>query len=136
MQISKNQQGSYSGSFAPVETGRLQDKERSTATGKKKICSYCGRDYHTVDRCYYIHGFPPGHKLHGKDVKPRGKKPTAHNSTTDGNFEAEKSANTTLTSEEYNQLMALLRKDTGNISSFANTTGHGYEEDDWPRQAA
>ncbi|KAL5743738.1 hypothetical protein ACOSQ2_026854 [Xanthoceras sorbifolium] len=67
------QQGSYSGSFIPSEAGRSQDKERTTITGKKKNCSFCGRDYHIIDRCYFIHGFPQGHKLHGKDVEAKRK---------------------------------------------------------------
>ncbi|RVW68321.1 Retrovirus-related Pol polyprotein from transposon RE2 [Vitis vinifera] len=33
-------------------------------------CSYCDRDYHSIEKCYYLHGFPIGHKLHGKNVKP------------------------------------------------------------------
>ena len=33
-------------------------------------CSYCDRDYHSLEKCYYLHGFPVGHKLHGKNVKP------------------------------------------------------------------
>ncbi|KAG6535463.1 hypothetical protein ZIOFF_000463 [Zingiber officinale] len=32
------------------------------------------KDSHTIDRCFYIHGFPPGHHYHGKDVKPKEKK--------------------------------------------------------------
>ncbi|KAL5745445.1 hypothetical protein ACOSP7_026591 [Xanthoceras sorbifolium] len=73
MQTSKIQQGSYSGSFIPSEAGRSQDKKRTTITGKKKNCSFCGRDYHIIDRCYYIPGFPQGHKLHGKDVEAKRK---------------------------------------------------------------
>ena len=33
-------------------------------------CSYCDRDYHSIEKCYYLHGFPVGYKLHGKNVKP------------------------------------------------------------------
>ncbi|RVW94693.1 hypothetical protein CK203_029926 [Vitis vinifera] len=32
--------------------------------------SYCDRDYHSIEKCYYLHGFSIGHKLHGKNVKP------------------------------------------------------------------
>ena len=35
------------------------------------------RNNHLVDCCFYLHGFLVGHKLHGKNVKP--KKPVAHN---------------------------------------------------------
>ncbi|KAK0583719.1 hypothetical protein LWI29_002047 [Acer saccharum] len=63
------------------------------------------------------------HKLHGKDVKPRGQRPTTNNSTTEENSEAQRPANATLTSEEYNQLMAMLWKETSNSPPFVNTTG-------------
>ncbi|KAL6314896.1 hypothetical protein AAG906_029114 [Vitis piasezkii] len=33
-------------------------------------CSSCDRDYHIIEKCYYLHSFPIGHKLHGKNVKP------------------------------------------------------------------
>lgn len=32
--------------------------------------SYRDRNYQSVEKCYYLHGFPVGHKLHGKCVKP------------------------------------------------------------------
>ncbi|TXG58054.1 hypothetical protein EZV62_015883 [Acer yangbiense] len=80
------------------------EKDRSTAAGKvKKTFSHCDKDYHTADRGYFLHGFSPGHKLYGKDVKPRGKRPNAYNSTTKENFDAQSFTNTTFTLEEYNQ---------------------------------
>nr|CAD1842701.1 unnamed protein product [Ananas comosus var. bracteatus] len=42
-------------------------------------CRYCDREGHLIDHCFYLHGFPVGHKLHGKNVKPKGKRPVAHN---------------------------------------------------------
>jgi len=46
----------------------------------KKVlnCSYCHGDTHTVENCYYINGFPVGYKLHGKNVKPKNKRPIAY----------------------------------------------------------
>ncbi|KAJ0077495.1 hypothetical protein Patl1_35618 [Pistacia atlantica] len=43
-------------------------------------CSYCEGTTHTVDRCYFLNGFPVGHKLHGKDVQPpnQSRKTVAH----------------------------------------------------------
>ncbi|KAJ0013456.1 hypothetical protein Pint_21422 [Pistacia integerrima] len=43
-------------------------------------CSYCEGTTHIVDRCYFLNGFPVGHKLHGKDVQPpnRSRKTVAH----------------------------------------------------------
>ncbi|KAM1553294.1 hypothetical protein ACFX14_006272 [Malus domestica] len=42
-------------------------------------CSYYDKKYHTVDRCFYLYGFPLGHKYHGKKVIPHNKKKPAAN---------------------------------------------------------
>lgn len=88
-------------------------------------CSYCDGDNHNIDRCFYLHGFPMGHKLHGKNVKPKGKRPAAHNTQTivTDPPKAPTIEAATFTTEEYNQLMALLRKGNGNEQAFANVTG-------------
>ncbi|XP_020208977.2 uncharacterized protein LOC109793916 [Cajanus cajan] len=33
--------------------------------GSIKICTHCGRNNHTVDTCYFKHGFPPGYQSKG-----------------------------------------------------------------------
>ncbi|VVA39308.1 Hypothetical predicted protein, partial [Prunus dulcis] len=79
---------------------------------------------HLVDHCYYIIGFPEGHKWHGKNVKPKNKRSTVNN------VEAINAAATTksnasdcpmFTTEEYNQIIAMLRN--GNGQPLANATG-------------
>lgn len=30
-------------------------------------CTKCQMPGHTIDKCFKIHGYPPGHKLHGKN---------------------------------------------------------------------
>ncbi|KAL2486168.1 Uncharacterized protein Adt_30924 [Abeliophyllum distichum] len=52
---------------------RLNRSIISTKIGQKR-CTYCRMTDHIVGTCYFIHGFPPGHKFHGKDVKPRNKR--------------------------------------------------------------
>ncbi|KAL2517884.1 Retrotran gag 3 domain-containing protein [Abeliophyllum distichum] len=49
---------------------------RSTVSSetRQKQCVHCGMTGHIVDTCYFIHGFSPGHKFHGKDVKSRNKR--------------------------------------------------------------
>ena len=35
--------------------------------GKKKpVCTHCGKSGHTADKCYRLHGFPPGFKFKNK----------------------------------------------------------------------
>ncbi|KAB5534257.1 hypothetical protein DKX38_017343 [Salix brachista] len=100
---------------------------------KTPKCSYC-EGSHPVDRCYFLIGFPEGHKWHGKRVLPRNKRtnPTAHNvevSQSQSNFigatTATSSNGPTFTNEEYHQLLALLRSGNGKITPLANATGTG-----------
>ncbi|KAM1845503.1 hypothetical protein ACFX13_019801 [Malus domestica] len=113
---------------------------------QKKKCSYCDQGGHVVERCFYLYGFPPGHKFHGKNVKPpnqrrshanhvkTGQEP---NKAIDSSHKPSTSKGPRFTTEEYNQLMALLRKtNDGNQQHFANATGRSYEEDDWPGEAS
>ncbi|KAI5330422.1 hypothetical protein L3X38_029820 [Prunus dulcis] len=45
-----------------------QNRSRGHDTnGNPLHCSYCDRDYHTVETCHKLHGYPPGHKLHRGD---------------------------------------------------------------------
>ncbi|XP_012832652.1 PREDICTED: uncharacterized protein LOC105953527 [Erythranthe guttata] len=108
-------------------------------------CSYCDRDNHSIEKCFYLHGFPVGHKFHGKNIKlPNQRRPTANNVNleTDKIFETSGKSLTgddvpKFTSDESNQLMAMLRKSNtdGNKQHFVNAAGRCYEEDDWPGQA-
>ena len=85
---------------------------------KELKCSYCDQNGHLVDRCFYFHGFPVSHKLRGKNVKP--KKLGAHNIHVN-TMEPIKGPST-FTTKEYEQLMALLRKENGRDQSFMNNT--------------
>ncbi|XP_050139487.1 uncharacterized protein LOC126615665 [Malus sylvestris] len=107
-------------------------------------CSYCDGG-HPVERCFFLIGFPEGHKWHGKNVQPRNRRtPPASNNVetlplTTAQIDATKvsisSNQPTFTTEEYHQLMALIRNKNGTNLPLAHATGHGYEEDDWPGQA-
>ena len=84
--------------------------------------SYCDRNGHLVKLFIYLfilHRFPIGHKLHGKNVKP--KKLVAHNIHVN-TMEPIRGA-TTFTIEEYDQLMALLQKENGKDQYFVNNIG-------------
>ena len=54
--------------------------QKSQSSKKSHLCTYYKGTTHIVDRCYYLNGFPIGHKFHGKDVQPlnRSQKPVAH----------------------------------------------------------
>ncbi|CAL9006318.1 unnamed protein product [Prunus brigantina] len=115
-------------SRAPATTGFFRSYKPSK-------CSHSDQEGHSVDHCYYIIGFPVGHKWHGKNVQPRNKKPPAHNdkSAAAHNVELETpptqgptasaTGGPTFTTEQYNQLLAMLHNENGNAQPFANATG-------------
>ncbi|XP_075665968.1 uncharacterized protein LOC142635748 [Castanea sativa] len=38
--------------------------------GKERpVCSHCGVTSHTIEKCYKLHGYPPGYKPKGKNAK-------------------------------------------------------------------
>ena len=108
------------------QSTRLQNNK-----GKSLFCSHCEGDKHTVDRCYYIIGFPPGHKFHGRDIKP----PNRHKRLAVNNASNTIKPNTTtgehqtfpqFTEEEYNQIRALLGKNQlcGNVTGKQTSKCH------------
>ncbi|KAK2652038.1 hypothetical protein Ddye_011894 [Dipteronia dyeriana] len=67
--------------------GSMKSQNWSTGSGSNRAtggsrkdyhCTYCDMDGHYIEGCFFIHGFPPWHRFHGKDVKQKGKKTTAH----------------------------------------------------------
>ncbi|XP_068307553.1 uncharacterized protein [Pyrus communis] len=107
--------------YHAMQTSRSTTTQGTTSSKKLLKYSYCDGG-HLVDDCFYLNGFPVGHKFHGKNVKPKGKKPSAHNTQTNPPqpVKTMPTEGPTFTTEEYNQIMAMLRK--GN--------GRGYEKDD------
>ncbi|XP_020415631.1 uncharacterized protein LOC109948111 [Prunus persica] len=122
-------------SAAAAKPSGAGDGKYSSNFRKSLKCSYCDGDTHTIDTCFFLNGFPVGHKLHGKNVKPKNKRAayTTEKDPTPGPH-VKSNDSPTFTTEEYNQLIALLHDRPGN-SHLANATGREYGEDDWPGQA-
>ncbi|KAM2356612.1 hypothetical protein ACFX1X_005690 [Malus domestica] len=101
-------------------------RKTNNGGGKDFHCTYCDGNTHTVDYCFYFHGFPPGHKFHGKDVKP----PNKNRRATANNINKDEAKSTTtkvpddlkFTADEINQIKAILRGD-GKNQFFANAAG-------------
>ncbi|CAA7054923.1 unnamed protein product [Microthlaspi erraticum] len=53
-------QGSYNG---PMDNAAYA---ASYSRQQKPVCTHCGRTGHTVQKCYKLHGYPPGHKFYQK----------------------------------------------------------------------
>uniref|UniRef100_A0A2N9EJE2 CCHC-type domain-containing protein n=1 Tax=Fagus sylvatica TaxID=28930 RepID=A0A2N9EJE2_FAGSY len=80
--------------------------------GKKErpICSHCGITGHTVEKCYKIHGYPPGYK-------PRGR--AAANQVTASGMGHQGNA-LSITSEQCQQLLSFLNSQMSNEASTSN----------------
>ena len=63
-------------------------------------CTHCGAMGHVVDKCYKLHGYPPGYKF-----KNKGGQPFANNVVVD---EDHVSKPNTLTKAQYQKLVGLL----------------------------
>ncbi|KAA8547245.1 hypothetical protein F0562_003891 [Nyssa sinensis] len=53
--------------------GILTSPKAHLAPPRKKSlkCTHCHKDGHTIDRCYFLHGFPPGSRKTGTNYKSR-----------------------------------------------------------------
>ncbi|KAG6512625.1 hypothetical protein ZIOFF_030750 [Zingiber officinale] len=125
MAVNRNNSGHVVNFAQPKTQNHISSRQVTKAeshhlTGNNRLyCTNFEMDGHTIDRYFYIHGFPPGHRYHGKDIKPKGKK--SINSSVVPNME--RSETKQLTTKEYDQIMALLRKEIGNTEPLINTSG-------------
>jgi len=121
----------------PGYTSQRQDFSRnwmpgsSTMQGSKKRlhCSYCDGITHTVERCFYLIGFPVGHALHGRNVQPRNRaQKVAANQTgiesSHTNIKPVQISDQPLqfTPEEFSQIKAFFQTEKSTVS--ANYTGN------------
>ncbi|XP_042963803.1 uncharacterized protein LOC122297722 [Carya illinoinensis] len=114
----------------------LKDKQKRSSL----YCTHCGYNGHTIEKCFQLHGYPPGW------TGPKGKRssPTAHaaistsevyiqNSNEDQKF--------SLTFEEFNKLLALANSNSYPIPTQTSPpavnivtsefSGPINKEDDW-----
>lgn len=82
---------------------------------KRALCTHCNLIGHLPEKCYRLHGYPPGHKLHGKSP------PTGFSSA---NLTTTKSMQTTeqpvtFTKDQNQQLLSLLHSKEAPIASHS-----------------
>ncbi|KAF8400435.1 hypothetical protein HHK36_013733 [Tetracentron sinense] len=87
----------------------------------KVKCNHCGKENHTIDRCYRLHGFPPKQQLAKHSQRPS--RPVAANATqSDEAALSQVSPASPLSQEQYQQLLTLLT--AGAAPSMANLAGN------------
>ena len=93
--------------------------------GKEKpVCTHCGKFGHTIDKCYKLHGFPPGYKFKGKTVmvhqvtlsQPQPQSQNLSFLTASG------SMTPVFTPKQYQQLFALIRTPSSPLDTFVQGT--------------
>ena len=55
----------YVNNNRPFQGAQGQNKGGGKGKKDRPICTYCGFTGHIVDKCYKLHGYPPGYKLKG-----------------------------------------------------------------------
>ena len=66
-----SQRSARTSSQAGVDASAFQVSSNAPYRKSKPVCTHCGGFGHTVDRCYKIHGYPPGLKPRGKFYPPK-----------------------------------------------------------------
>lgn len=104
------------------ENLNAQEHKNYKNAGKKKgeknerpKCTHCRWEGHTIDTCYRIHGYPPGHRLHKASSQP------SANQVSLPMIENKASGGVMLSQEQYQQLLALLSD--ANKSPMAHNVG-------------
>lgn len=104
------------GGFGGGKKGGVNPQRYGTDNNKRPICTHCGFTGHVIERCYKLHGYPPGYKPKGQvncvDYGDGCESQTeVERSNTDGKGQQMSNAMTSpmLTLDQYNQLMSMLQ---------------------------
>lgn len=111
-----------------------RDRRRSSSGRGRPLCDHCGNLGHWIQKCYKLHGYPPGH--------PKAKKNSSQNSNRHKGISMANQVrealsinegSITISNAQLKQLFSLLNNQNECSNSKANAVtkpGSGYEEDD------
>ena len=89
----------------------------------KVICDHCGDKGHTIERCFKLHGFPPGWKK-GEKSQPRGVRGANWNRAHHTASEKELPVVDTQALEKYNSKIKLSEGSSSTQGSSTNSSYH------------
>lgn len=126
------------GSYNPRPTfSQNIGPKRPSKPGANYFCTHCKVQGHNIDRCFQIHGFPPGFKGF-KDRKVGATAATIVSQSNDQNsqnvqvqvastndIQHESGQHGSLTDEQYSQLLELLNKQFPSTTQNDDVSGHG-----------
>jgi hypothetical protein len=95
------------------------------------FCRYCKKDTHTIDTCYKLYGYPPGHPRHDPNFKPKGNRTghqnQSHGARSNSSITHADSVAQSLSAEQYQQLSTAMANmphlSKGNDDVYANVAG-------------
>ena len=85
-----------------------QHQGPSNSNRKPLHCTHCDRDHHTIDTCYKLHGYPPGHRLHKSNRNKKGSSSSANHVQNNPTMQELKSAMPNLSDSEYQQILTMM----------------------------
>ncbi|XP_075104231.1 uncharacterized protein LOC107811066 [Nicotiana tabacum] len=132
----------YAGVQKPYSQRVNFDSQKASFDPSRKnniICRYCKKPGHQIDKCYKLHGYPPGFQIKFKrtaafaqvsDSQPIGH---SENSAGDTKIVQSDGGNSSITKEQFDQLLSLLHSRTSRTSQeisvgSANFAGPFFEE--------
>ena len=62
---------SFNPNFRPNQGQGFHGGKGGNSKKQRPVCTYCGLTGHIADKCYKLHGYPPGYK-------PKGNRPMAN----------------------------------------------------------
>ncbi|XP_050890163.1 uncharacterized protein LOC127095529 [Lathyrus oleraceus] len=124
---------SSSSRHANGKTGQtFKGKPQGGARGYNHVCTHCGRNNHTFETCFLIHGYPPGFKRKGKSQKSNASNQSIIASIHVGSDESKPSFG--FTQEQYNNILSLIQQSqpTPQANSISSSpfslTAHAYND--------
>ncbi|KAM2129542.1 hypothetical protein ACFX1R_009206 [Malus domestica] len=100
----EEKQRSLASSRVTTDVAAMAVRQPSSKSSNRKPlhCTHCDQDYHTIDTCYQLHGYPPGHRLHKVKPQKGNQRPKKDRGSSSANHVSENAA----TKEELQSVMS------------------------------
>ncbi|KAM2462027.1 hypothetical protein PS1_012936 [Malus domestica] len=116
----------------------------SKCSNRKPLhCTHYDQDYHTIDTCYQLHGYPPGHRLHKVKPQKRNHCPKTERGSSSANHVSENAATkeeiqsvmSGLSDAQFQQILQIMNglgsDEQPQANANAAKTGPNDEDGDW-----
>jgi hypothetical protein len=117
--LTKGPSTTSSSSTRPAATNSSNPRYGKSSANRKDrpTCTHCGVYGHTMEKCYRLHGFPPGYKF------TKGKSATEQYSANQVSNIESSSATLPIIQEQIQQLFAMIKSNNPDVVSSVNQVG-------------